>query len=631
MSSASPKRVGGRTGGRTDPRGPKAGRARLQSRLAGLVLAVESLLLLAVGVLWLLMDWLGLAAYGAGLLYGGTALLAVELLTLSLLRGVRTVAAQTVLQVLRTRLAGALLGVLAVGLAVLPMVIEGDGTTAGRLRTLFSWGTSLTVLVLGLVSIFLGAQVVSEDVRARHVFLSSTKPLPRWQYVLGRWAGLWGLVTVLLAVCMLGVFAYAQYLRGRPVSLADRRRIETEVFAARAEAAPLSRDIDEVVENRIRELRESDEEQFRRTLEEYSQYQDGTEAGAMELLAREIRRQVLAEIQSRAYEEEFLWRFHNVDLDRSGLDRDLRVVEALDEAGYMRLAAGGRFLARMIDGVPLELEGRTAVIQGLGEDTVRVRFYGEDLQSRTLNEIRPGDEVRVRLDPLIQFQYVVTAVGLPPEEMFHGRFSALNPQTGLVQMTTRPDRRPPAQPDKVRLTQTFSGRTVSDDGRVIIRCRNESKGTVKINRGEVSLLYSVGDFSTNYLRGFLLLALLLGFLAAMGVFAGSWLSFPVAVLLCLALVPAAMMQAFLSRALALPSSGTVEPIRWAGTAVLWGLKVLLPDFSTASPHTALVDGRYLPWSHVFGVAVVSVGVRCLLVLAAGCAIFTRRELARVQA
>ena len=62
----------------------------------------------------------------------------------------------------------------------------------------------------------------------------------------------------------------------------------------------------------------------------------------------------------------------------------------------------------------------------------------------------------------------------------------------------------------------------------------------------IELLYKADTFTANFVRAVLLVFVRLVFLAALAVFAGSFLSFPVAILLCLAVFTMANMSGFIA-------------------------------------------------------------------------------------
>ena len=105
------------------------------------------------------------------------------------MRRVWAVARETFAQCLRLKVAGVFIILLALTLVVMPFALKGDGTLAGRIRTLLAYGTGMTGALLSVVTILLAVGVVSGDVRERQIFIVASKPLARWQYIVGRWGG----------------------------------------------------------------------------------------------------------------------------------------------------------------------------------------------------------------------------------------------------------------------------------------------------------------------------------------------------------------------------------------------------------------------------------------------------------
>ena len=102
----------------------------------------------------------------------------------------RAMATQTFRQCIRMKVAVAFIVLLAGALAIIFTQMKGDGTLAGQLRTLLSYGMGVIAFLLSVMTILLGAGLVCNDIRLKTIFSVATKPIPRWQYLLGRWMGL---------------------------------------------------------------------------------------------------------------------------------------------------------------------------------------------------------------------------------------------------------------------------------------------------------------------------------------------------------------------------------------------------------------------------------------------------------
>ena len=596
--------------------------------------------LVALGIAWGLSGTAPLAWAAAGLLVA-------ELATLSALSGVRTVAIQTFRQCIRTKIAATFMILLAVLLAVMPLVMQGDdtfvgeegkGTLAGKIRTLLSWGTGTTAVLLGLVTVLLAASLVSSDVRDRTILITATKPLPRWQYVVGRWAGVVLVDAALLAAAGGAIYAYALALgEGKALNVWDRLAVETEVFAARDKVAPNPTGVQRRFDNRIAAMKADG--RWKTSFDSYLVLAKGHRDQATRKLLEAVMRQVTEQDQSRGHGGQFLYEFEGVHPSQAALDRTGTILEPLRPAraplgpwkqwGWLRVRVARAVAARMIPGAPIDVDGvEGMILDGRGDDYA-VGFRQEDLGRRSLANLEGGQTVRLTLVPIVQLTYkplIVAGDGPRPGDRFLARWFLGSPSTGRAGPIRRKDA------VGIAATLTFPARIVGADGKLTAECWNDTPASVKIDSQDVFLLFPRGTFGWNYLRAMLLILCQLAFLAAAGVLAGAFLSFPVATLVCLAMLPFSLMRGFLQDALKLPEGthASVDAVTWIGHYAAEAMNVLLPDFAQAGPGTALIDGMYLPWTHVAATAAVAVGVRALCVLALGCVIFRRRELARVQ-
>ena len=186
-------------------------------------------------------------------------------------------------------------------------------------------------------------------------------------------------------------------------------------------------------------------------------------------------------------------------------------------------------------------------------------------------------------------------------------------------------------------TLTVSSRTVNADGEMealYINMNTEPSRltTVTMLRDDVWAMYRVGGFDLNFARGVLLMFCQLAFLAGLGVLAGTFLSFPVACLLCFAMLPFCIAREFLTSSVKLARGGVAESetMTIVGHVILRIVGVLLPDFARTSPADSLVDGMYIGWGSLAGTVALVVFVQTAVALAIACLIFHKRELARVQ-
>ena len=170
---------------------------------------------------------------------------------------------------------------------------------------------------------------------------------------------------------------------------------------------------------------------------------------------------------------------------------------------------------------------------------------------------------------------------------------------------------------------------VSRDGYLGIAFFNDPRvnDTVVIFSPEEGLevLYKADNFGPNFARGVLLILFRLIFLAALGITASTFLSLPVAILLCSAVFFLGTMSSFALESFEFLSEGLSEFYYYT-----FGLLVkLLPRFDTFNPMKLMVSARLVSWSFVAVAGGIMVGIKSVLLLIVSLLIFSYREIAKV--
>jgi len=157
-----------------------------------------------------------------------------------------------------------------------------------------------------MLTIFM-SRSVSDELTNRQVFMVMTKPIPRWQYIAGKWLGIVVLNSVLLGGAGLTIYGMVYYIKGTHVPLNaefEYGELNNEVLVAR-----------HAIKTKVPDFTIEAEAEFERNLEEgiYDDQPDFDRAREMRRLLGErvARWRVVGPQDARLFE------FENVLLDRA--------------------------------------------------------------------------------------------------------------------------------------------------------------------------------------------------------------------------------------------------------------------------------------------------------------------------
>ena len=208
------------------------------------------------------------------------------------------VATNTIKQALRMKVALVSALLLIVILPVLGFSATGDETLKGRLQTFVSYSLSLMSFLLCVLTIIVSVYTVTSDIEQRQIYTVITKPIRRYQFLLGKLLGV-----VVLDVMLLGLFSAIIYTitiytpSFSNASEAELIQADNEFFTARASLTVPEEDVAEEAQARYVELEERDELPPNETREE--------------IMAEIIKRKQLAR-RAAAVGDPLIWEFENV-------------------------------------------------------------------------------------------------------------------------------------------------------------------------------------------------------------------------------------------------------------------------------------------------------------------------------
>jgi len=545
----------------------------------GLALTYLGLIVLSAAVAVPLLMFEPTSRYGvmvlgvAALTCSFTALLQGLRLVYSLPGSIFAVARNVLAEAVRLKLSVVFIVLLVLAMATLPQIFNMDQPLRYRVQSFLQYSTGGAFWIIALLTLFFSAGTVAFEQRDKIIWQTMTKPVASWQYVLGKWLGVSGLVAVLLTVSASGVFLATEYLRRTPAvgefaayqtpsgePSEDRLILETQVLAARASINPglefsiADEEFDRAVEGRV--------EQERLVREETPSW-----------------RPSMSEAQA--------WR-----------------VEAFNQRVQQFLAVEpGR--------------GQIYTFEGLGEarDTGRPLslVYRVDAEGN-----RPDRFYKVSfILPLVESRenvIVTREIGLGYSHTFPIGPEFIDEQ-GFLRIEVINGE---LVPSGAGLAAVFA----DDEGYL--------QQTMSFPPGGIQISYSAGSYHMNFFRVMGVLWVKLAFLAMIAIFAATFMSFPVACLVAVGIFFMAEGASFIASSLEVYSvkndAGDVNPIKMTIASISYGVSQLFGVYADLRPTGRLVEGRLLGWGETArGVSVL--GIASVVLYIAGVWIFKRRELA----
>jgi len=174
------------------------------------------------------------------------------------------VARTTLHEAVRTRTVPVVAVVLVAIVGLSPFMLRSTDKLAERVQLVLSYSLSAVGFLLAIMTIFLSASTLAGDLREKRIETIATKPIPRWQILVGKWLAVM-LLNVALVVLSGGVtYVLVRHVIGRPEAAEDdegRKALENEVYTARHTVDPSrpEAEIDEIIDNEIARKRAADQ------------------------------------------------------------------------------------------------------------------------------------------------------------------------------------------------------------------------------------------------------------------------------------------------------------------------------------------------------------------------------------
>ncbi len=281
------------------------------------------------------------------------------------------------------------------------------------------------------------------------------------------------------------------------------------------------------------------------------------------------------------------------------------------------------------------LEENGQLPPGLSKKVVKIRLTNRiKLEKRAASVgsdlLWEFDNVKI-FDPnqslFIRFKYDVSVN--PPDLHIYGRWFAGDYRQFQYGKFDTPIR----QFDRKDLIRTFyeievPADVVADDGYLAVGFLNTPlNNTIVIfpPKDGLELLYKADTFTANFIRAVILIFLRLIFLACLAILASTFLSFPVAILLCLMLFFTGTISGFIIESFEFMNENVINVYNYTMKPLIR----MLPQFDKANPAKFLIPARLLSWTLLAKTAAIMVCIKAFLLLLLGLLIFSYREIAKI--
>jgi len=523
---------------------------------------------------------------------------------------IRAVARNTIAQAVRNRVAFVVMGIYLLLVPLLPFIVRGDGTLQGLVNVVVTYLLILAGALLSVLTVALASTSLWDEIREKQIFVLESKPVRRWEILVGKFLGILLIDAVMLVFVGIALLACVRVIMTQERwDLIERELTRRQITSARRVISPR----DAVSADEVRRQYEM--------LKRDGHLPDG--ASEQEMLGQ-IGEQLTTFANIVSPRAQRVWTFDNV--------RAYAGAPALDSGR----AAGAEPAALIAQGKSWEPDiwrhMTISITAGTGRGQIRsIAANTSDRIILTNSWDKPPDATsrfRIQSAPTLRVKFHRSDVASSDPVACVWGFGIYGTHNFI---STPPAAFKPGEFIEIPVPLN----TVKEDGTLQVRLFNAAQDdTAMVFSGSdaVQMLLPVSGFTTNLLRSLALLFAQLAFLAMLGLFFSTYVSFPLAPIatfsLLLVIYMTGMVRTDVEKGYIFQQHGgerVSKTYEYFVRGLIATLDYSLPDFNMG---TSLVSmGLEIPWSQVLrslaGTAVVRGGLLLLL----GAWIFHGRELA----
>jgi len=177
------------------------------------------------------------------------------------MKKILAIAVNTLKQSLRMKVALIVIFFLLLTIMAMPFMLKSDETQKGQVQLVLAYSLTMASFMLAMLTIFLSTGTLSQEIESKQIHTVVTKPVARWQILLGKWIAIVVLNVVLLGIMSSVTYGVVRYL-GRPLAGKERDylSLQEEVFLARDSVKPvLPEDLDDQIDVEYKRLKKGGE------------------------------------------------------------------------------------------------------------------------------------------------------------------------------------------------------------------------------------------------------------------------------------------------------------------------------------------------------------------------------------
>ncbi len=533
-------------------------------------------------------------------------------------RNITAIARTTLAEGLRARIAFGFLLLILISVPSFYFTADGDGTIKGQVQMYMTYSLGFSSFVLALLTVIFSCRSLSNEIASRQIYSIIAKPVPRWQILAGKWTGVMALnVGVMIIV---GILTYG----GVILILSDFKSTLRQELTTEGGITP---------------------EQADRFVTSLEDVKGMGVAGADSPIVTAMKdatgrtRDDVADILLRLPESTRVNLRRFDELRRQVLVSRATLKVEVDEDDFQE-AILAEYKRRQEAGMIPETVSTNAVLE-----QIRSEIWGrfcrvEPLRFKVWTLKGPAPKQGEEMITSIRYNVMTEAMMQAWRHPITGQ--VLEKDTILCQWAIGaaddPDRAERTEAIPVETTKEieFPADAINKDGTIVVEFANIDPRSVSAAFDlpeALKVLYVVGSFETNLLQACLAALIPLASLATFGVFASTFLTFPVGSMILIFLYILSNSMGFVAESLAvaeeyydptLPQPLSFEIRRMVVDILQW-----LLSLGDLTPLSHVMDGEAIGWGALglsFAKFVVLKGGLAMFIAVL---VFRRRELAAV--